>query len=237
MLYNLNAMNNKTNRLIVAFLGMVFSLVTFFSCKEKEPTDPNTNCTTCHSVLEAKEYFAFKQGSYWVYEEEITHERDSMYVTQSWIGADYDFYVKIKSLKFDFVYTYWPNYFPNAGDCSKTNSVSDKCLYVHRNKSKPLNNLGDTRSFFVNYKIGDNYGTNEWGSNCTENMLIFENIFNSYQISGYNFERTIKISESCSYHYDNQKVNLYYSKGVGIVRKELIDSNEVWNLVKYKIAL
>ncbi len=227
-------MNNKSNRLIVAFLGMAFTAGTFLSCKEK---NPNANCKNCHSVLEAKEYFAFKEGSYWVYEEETTHERDSMYVTQSWISSGYDFYVIIKSQLTDFKYTYWPTYFPQAGSCSTTGGVNSKCLFVYRNKSKPLNNLGDTRAMFINYSLGSQHGTAEVGSICNQNVVKILDIKESFNNGFKNFGFTIKLNESCSYHYDQQSVNLYYSKGVGIVRKELVDSNQVWNLVKYNIVI
>ncbi len=211
--------------------------ITIFSCKDKTPNDPTANCTTCHSVLEAKDYFAFKEGSYWVYEEETTHERDSMYVTQSSISSGYDFYVIIKSQLTDFEYTYWPINKTTGNGCINQNNVSSKCLFVFRNKSKPLNNLGDTKAMFINYNIGSQYGTSEVGSQCFENMVKVSNIMGNFNNDFFNFGYTIKINESCSYHYDQQPVNLYYSKGVGIVRKELIDSNQVWNLVKYKIAL
>ncbi len=217
-------------------------LILIYSCKDKHnstnnPSNPTpTNCDTCHSILEAKEYFAFKAGSYWVYEEETTHERDSMFVTQSWISPSYNFNCKIISQRSGFEFTYWPSYFSNAGSCSTTGGVTGKCLFVNRNKSKTLENLGDTWAMFINYNIGDEYGTNEWGSVCTENTLKICNIHDTVTIGNLTFNRTILINESCSYHYDQQPVNLYYSQGVGIVRKELIDSNQVWNLVKYKIV-
>lgn len=233
--------NTSMNHNKLPFVPFIFItslvLVFLFSCKEKEPSDPNANCTTCHSVLEAKDYFAFKQGSYWVYEEETTHERDSMYVTQSWIGADYDFYVKIKSNLSDFEYTYWPVYNSNSNNCSNQNNLNSNCLFIYRNKSRPLNNLGDTRALFINYAIGSHYGTAEVGSTCFKNNVKVLGIENQYFNGYFDFNYTLKINESCSYHYGQQPVNLYYSKGVGIVRKELIDSNQVWNLVKYKIAL
>ncbi len=232
-------MNNKSNRLIVAFLGMAFTAGTFLSCKDKKTNDPTANCTTCHSVLEAKDYFAFKEGSYWVYEEETTHERDSMYVTQSWVGTDYDFYIKIKSQLTDFEYTYWPSYYPHAGSCSETKGVTGKCLYVNRSKGKPNLLMGDLKVFFINYKIGETIITYEpYSENaCSSNMISPILELDNYAINNYTFTEIIKVNESCSYHYNQQSVNLYYSKGVGIVRKELVDSNQVWNLVKYKIAL
>lgn len=220
--------------------------ILFYSCKDKHnsknnPSNPPTptNCDTCHSILEAKDYFAFKEGSYWVFEEETTHERDSMYVTQSWISPGYDFYVKIKSQLTDFEYSYWPSYYAQAGTCSTINNVSSKCLYVNRSKGKPNLLMGDLLVFFVNYFKYDHYTTNELYSNnsCLENTITFSNIFQDYDNGNFSFGKTLKINESCSYHYGQQPVNLYYSKGVGIVRKELIDSNQVWNLVKYKIAL
>lgn len=63
---------------LIALLAFAAVFSTASSCKKKKKY-----CTgggTCRSVLEAKEFFLFKEGSWWVYEEETTHERDSQYV-------------------------------------------------------------------------------------------------------------------------------------------------------------
>ena len=139
----------------------------------------------------------------------------------------------------DYYYHYWPEYYGSTSlpSCSETELVDKKCLYVEYTKYKPGEDyLGQSQCFFVNYEIGW-YETTGSGMNyCTSNRIIFENIYENYSIAGNSFEKTIQIHEWCSVKEGNQPINNFYSKGVGLIKKELLDSNQVWNLVSYHIA-
>lgn len=223
-------------KLILYFLLFPIFIFGLLNCsKDKVPGEP-TPCATCQKVTEAKDYFAFKVGSWWVYEEETTLERDSVYVTESYIDeGGYDFNVRMFSTYQDFYYHYWPTFMSNLNGCSIYSAVSKRCLFINRSKYQFGNVLGESKCFFIKYYIGDFIYSGSDMTYCPDNKVIFENIYNEFVIDTFNFSKTIKIHELCSYIDGKQPTNYYYSKGIGIIKKEFLDSNQVWNLVNYHI--
>lgn len=221
---------------ILAFAVILIAL-SIASCKDDEPNTPSDPCTTCQSVMEAKDYFYFKMGSWWVYEEETSHERDSMYVTLSENDpSSYDFETHIKSDLTDYTYYYWPVYFSGGGNgtCSPNGTVNKRCVYVKREKGKFQNNLGNSYVFFVKYSAGDYIYTGD-ALSCPNNKLTISAIMDSLVLPNYTFSKVIRVDHECSPQEGKQPITLYYKKGVGIIKKELIDSNQVWNLMNYHI--
>ncbi len=217
------------------FLATLLLFLASSSCKDKnKKTFCEQNPGSCQSVLVAKEFFLFQEGSWWVYEEETTHERDSMYVSESMNDSNsYDFDVKIYSQLQDFNYHYSPLYI-NSTACSSSSPVSQKCIYIKRSKSKPGEYIGEDHCFFVNYKKGDFHyvAGNIFFIN---NKIIVDEIYPSYQLGSLGFSQTVKIHELSTLIEGIQPTNHYFAKNVGLVRKELLDSNQVWNLVSYHI--
>lgn len=226
-------------QLIIYPLSLVAIACLFMQCKNK--FDEKKYCvkapSDCKTVQEAKDYFAFNEGSWWVYEEETSGERDSCYVTYGSNNTSSSYFVtEIYSSYQDYSYNYYADYIEN-NICSENLPVLSRCLYVDREKGKPGEYVGHGYCFFVNYRKGDNVSINSGGgiNDCPNNSLIYEDIFSSYELGNLTFSKTIKVHELCSYIEGEQPTNHYYSKGVGIIRKELIDSNKVWNLVNYHI--
>src|SRR4051812_34053479 len=69
-------------------LGFLTALLLFAgaSCKDEDKHTKKNYCTEnpseCPNIQGVKNYFLFKEGSWWVYEEETSLERDSVYVTE-----------------------------------------------------------------------------------------------------------------------------------------------------------
>ena len=206
-------------------------------CKDKDPKPSTGECTTCQSVLEAKDYFLFKVGSWWVYEEETTHERDSMYVTEANndLGS-YGFDIRIKSALTDYEYHYWPVYNQAVKGCSLIKPVSKRCLYISRSKYTFQDFQGESDVFFVRYIVGDYMNTGSDMNYCPNNKITVGSILDTLILPNNTFQNVVRIDEDCSFVEGKQPTKFYYSKGIGIVRKEFIDSNQVWNLVNYYIA-
>jgi hypothetical protein len=222
-------------KIIVSFFLLLLFLQ---SCKDK---DTQTACEkapeTCQYLSEAKDYFAFKEGSWWVYEEETTHERDSVYVT-SFINNQSSHYFKteILSTRDSFYTRYFPADFYEGNGCSYPGPVNKRCLYVKSTKSKFQNHLGETLILFFKNQLGDYQYTGAGGVNyCSNNKIIISNILTTFN-NGFNlFNKTYEITDDCSHFENNQPVKYTFSKKVGLVKKTLVDSNETWNLVSYHI--
>lgn len=216
---------------------ILFFFLAFSSCKE-DKTMEKPYCTQnpggCQSILEAKKFFAFKLGTWWVYEEETSKVRDSVYVTDSYISeTTYDFDIRTHSTLSDYNYHYWPNYASGSNQCDTKYPVKGKCLIVDRSKYKLNDFVGQSNCFFYHCKIGD-FETC-FNTNFDNNKIIVEDIRLSFDLLDLSFDETIKIHELNTFIEGRQATNHYFSKGVGLVRKELIDSNQVWNLVSYHI--
>jgi len=209
------------------------------SCKDKDKDKKNSYCTqspgNCESVLAAKEFFLFKEGSWWVYEEETSHERDSVYVTEYVNSSSYDFDMRVKSALTDYEYHYSPFYVSGNQSCSQVNPVVGKCLYINRSKGKPGDYIGEGYCFFVNTVKGD-WAYITGNIYFENNKISVEDSFQEYDLGILHFGKTYKIHELNTRIEGIQPTNHYYSEGVGLIKKELLDSNQVWNLVSYHIA-
>jgi hypothetical protein len=220
---------------------ILFFFLAFSSCKEDKKIE-QSYCTQnpggCQSILEAKKFFAFKLGTWWVYEEETSKVRDSVYVTDSYISeTTYDFDIRTHSTLSDYNYHYWP-FYTNAQGCNLTLPLpkNKKCLYVNRSKGKQGEFVGQDYCFFVNYSIGS-FETVTGNIFFDNNKIIIDSIYDSLTLSVSTFGKTVKINEFSTRVEGIQPTNHYFSVGIGLVRKELLDSNQVWNLVNYHIEL
>jgi hypothetical protein len=217
-----------------------FFLLLFFlqACKDK---DTQTACEkapeTCQYLSEAKDYFAFKEGSWWVYEEETTHERDSVYVT-SFINnaSSHYFKTKLLSVRDSFETWYFPADFYEGNGCSYPGPVNKRCLYIRKIKAKFQNHLGETTIMFFKNNIGEYLYTGGGLSICEYNKITITNIWETYPLGNLNFNKVIEVSEDCTHFEGDQPVKFVFAKGVGLIKKTLVDSNETWNLVSYHIA-
>ncbi len=235
-------MQLSTHSVIQFFIPITSVILMTVSCKPKPSVEPNY-CTTspggCNSVLIAKEFFLFKPGSWWVYEEEYSGVRDSMYVYSYYDSDGYDFDVRIKSALDNFEYHYWPEYNanPNDNQCDPVAPVAKKCMNIKRSKGitgSPGVSLGDSRCMFFQYNLHDSvYSGN---LNYSNNFIHITSIMDEFDLGTFSFNVTIKVHDPHDKHCRDYPTNHYFSKGVGLVKLELLDTTETWNLVNYYIA-
>lgn len=218
--------------LIVTLLTGIFC--TSSSCHHKKKATYCSGSGTCRSVLEAKDFFLFKQGTWWVYEEENTHLRDSQYVYEYNNTSGYDFDMRVHSTLEGYDYHFWPDFAEAAPTaCSENEPVSGICLWIYRSKGKSADYLGQSECFFISYNLGDYlYSPNQHFSN---NKITVTEIMSNYNVNGQNHNNVVKINENCTITEGFQSTNHYFARNVGLIKKELIDSNQVWNLVNYHI--
>ncbi len=228
----------KTIFTLSAFATLVVTLAV--SCKPKP--GENNYCSSpasgCNSVMVAKEFFLFKPGSWWVYEEEYSGVRDSMYVLNYVNGTDYNFLMEIKSSLDDFEYRYWPEYNgqPNDMMCSTTEPIGKKCMNIKCSKGisgSPGVSLGEGRCMFFQYNLKDSIPC--YSAPFESNFIRITAIVSSISISGFNFGETVKVNNKRDFQNNLHNTNHYFSKGVGLVKLEFVDITETWNLVNYHI--
>ncbi len=207
------------------------------ACKDKPKPNEPAPCTSCETRMETKKYFLFDVGSWWVYKEETTHEKDSIYVVASANDpATPNFDVEYYSPYQDFYYHFYPiiTVSTQTSGCSDNGLSTKKCIYIKKEKIRPNIFVREELSFFSQfYKGAETPVPNIYYS---DNKLIFEEIYSNYSLPSLSFGQTLKVHIEHSQLENDSPVNHYYVKGVGLIRKEIIDSNQVWNLVDYHVT-
>ncbi len=217
---------------------VIIVLAILFSCKKDKTTQDNCDCgagDVCEPIEDIKRYFDFKIGSWWVYEEETSGIRDSVYVFQQWDNSNtYEFDVRTYSVHYDYQYHYWPESAQSSpGDCPNQGAICKRCLKVKRSIFIPSVLVHEAPCFIFIPSVGEyDYAFN---STFSENLITIDSLMDSYTIGSTTFGQTVRIHELKNYVEGNQSTNHYFSQDVGLIRKELLDSNEVWNLVNYYI--
>jgi hypothetical protein len=217
------------------YILLVLCTLILLGCKKDEPSScQETGNENCEDIQNVKHFFYFKVGSYWVYEEETSGDLDTVYVTEaSENPTNYDFDVRMYSTDQDYYYHFWPDNVSGINGCSTNGIICKWCTTVKRSKYKPGDFVAEAKCFIFIPEVGQS--TINWTVQYPSNKFYTESIDSIYSIGSLNFERTIKIFEEHSYMDDYQPTNHFFSENVGLVRKELIDSSKIWNLVNYYI--
>ncbi len=221
---------------LLLFLSFAVTVLFIPSCnKDKTPcTTCPTGGTDCEDIQNVKNFFAFKVGSWWVYEEETSGVRDSVYVTEYQNDpSNYNFDVRVYSSYQDYYYHYWPVFASGAQSCNESGVICKWCVTIERSKYRPGDFVHQGNCFLFIPKIGS-YSTTS-NPVFPGNKIFISNVDNNFTINNLEFNRTVKVYELNSFMEGQQPTNHYFSENVGLIRKELLDSNQVWNLVNYHI--
>ena len=237
----LSTLNPKPNLLIVKKLLLVFSfLLLLFSCKKDPPIPSIPFCEEfpdeCVDVREVKDYFCFKIGSYWVYEEENSGKSDSVFVTET--SSDPEsvvFSTELYSTYDGYEYRFWTT---GVRPEVKNNQAkkSEWSTTVYRNKGKPGDYVAKGECFIFYPVVGlwsYSYGGAYIGY---DNVLEIEDVFTEYKVNKENFKNVVKVTEEHTAIEESQPTVHYFSPNIGLIKKELLDSNQIWNLVDYRIV-
>ena len=102
-------------------LAGLFLMTLFSTCKKDNNPAPMC-CPHDTTFVAMKEWVFFKEGSWWIYEEENTGEKDSVYVYESLINDDveaFKYWSTSTWYENDFIYEHDPNWLGgrNVSDC------------------------------------------------------------------------------------------------------------------------
>ena len=70
----------------------------------------------------------------------------------------------------------------------------------------------------------------------SSDYVTYQNYYNVFSVKSQNFSATQKWTNYTSNCDDDQNTNYYIAKNIGIVRREQLDSNRTWNLIRYNIV-
>ncbi len=216
-------------------LLFAFVLLLVTSCKKDPPTSYcSENPGACVDVRDVKDYFYFKIGSYWVYEEETSGERDSVYVIETASDPTSVLFGTTKYSTYDgYDYRYWTK---GVSSSVKNNVArkSEKTTRVVSAKFKSGDYVAEATCFLF-YPVTGLWTYSYGGTGIVENVLIVDTVYNNLSIEDMTFNDVVCIKEEHTVIEESQPTVHYYSPKIGLVKKELLTDNEVWNLVKYHI--
>jgi len=209
---------------------ILFLSFALFACKKKDE-----DFQPCDYLQDLTAYSFFKKGTYWVYKDSATSAQDCVFV---YFDTVYSYHHKGNPLVKEGDYNFW--------DCRAHSSFDGYNYYYQidmgfygsngvigtwRKRTKPTNYVGTTFLMSNIFEEGSYIGayTSPGGIYCRG----FSQHFNMHST---NFYTVVKFEDTKNASEFSCRTFFYIGKNIGIVRKEIVDSNKVWNLIRYKIV-
>ena len=220
----------KTLIQLILFTSLLL-LLQAVSCKRPDDKKLDCNNNTMQLPQMAKDYFLFKDGSYWVYKNTITQQQDSFYVTDfKNLTGDNTQYKYGNTLKRCYeMYEYK----------MKGNLIGGmKCVSY---PNFPNNDLQfATQTFFI-----DEYNNKITGQQYSKFTFIGDSLLRSDFVLGSTINLLDSLGVSGKFYYNiisQRNANLgidyakvsYYAKNIGLI-KFTTNDNQTYELIKYHI--
>ncbi len=221
------------------------------ACKPDKPKDP---ITITYKLGEVKDYMVFKPGTYWVYQNDITGEIDSQWVTSSQVGEysqkgteEYSRHITLKQEFFEMYIA--TNFIDGYGDNprwkvsswgQKVNAYpSPDYAYVAR-KTKTANKTGGTAEVYRKP-----YYT-------TSNYPVYQiSLLTNYELNGSTYD-TVRVfhvgADRCGFQSKiptaDGKSDYYFAKNYGLIKLYNMSFkasngtpiNQTWSLIRKNIV-
>ncbi len=215
-------------------------LMCFTQCKKDVAPTPitYTNYTPNQTI---KDYCIFKTGTYWVYKDSTSGKLDSVWVYHYNQTTD-----TFKKTQTDIYYCPVYLYRTFSSKYRSNNYVEFNTAFeVNENLNLIYESVIDSTGFIGMYvKAFSPFTINRQQGEGIDVCTLEQNIDSLFGIGGNKFKSVLKYTHTQDYsnyyfinyqHFEN-KTNTYFAPHIGMVRKEVPDSNIVWNLIRYHIV-
>lgn len=220
---------------LIYLLFLCACLTSCTQCKKKQPEPEIGFKAPVNADLYAYAYF--KPGTYWVYQDSISGILDSVYVTFANKGTYTNGDAEVAQGYYRGTFSWFSCDAISSYDHYKYQNWMDQSYEV--NGSAPTVNReryimpgsGNKNGKTINIAIislGNSLGV-------SSDYVTYQNYYNVFSVKSQNFSATQKWTNYGSNCDDDQNTNYYITKNIGIVRREQIDSNRTWNLIRYHI--
>ncbi len=217
------------------FFYIIFlSLFLIVACKKKKEDD---EVIPCRNFQDLQSFSYFKKGSYWIYKDSAGSSLDCVYVfndtnyiyhNPGWgiiKEGDYQFYSNSLYSYFDgdqYFYKIDYGYYGSNGQVG---------TWRERRKQTPNGYNGTT---FLMYNIFEEGSfINPWTS---PGEVYYKGSYDTIRIEGIVYKNIAKFFDNHNASEKNESpTNFWVAKNIGIIRKEILDSNKIWNLIRYNV--
>jgi len=110
--------------------------------------------------------------------------------------------------------------------------------YIERAKTKPGDYVGGSYIGMFYPIVGDSLFNFLGGASSSPKfigILKILNIHSNYSVLNETFLNVIEIKDQYNIVENSQPTTHFYPEGVGLIKKELIDSNQTWLLIDYNV--
>jgi hypothetical protein len=214
-------------------------------CKHPKPDDPKPPLPFRHCPKELLDYVIFQPGTYWVYEDSATGKFDSVWVTAFEHDTAYAQFLNDDRLQKgdEFHMLYKTSYFKEYNQLIIHLSYDIKSPDIYPSWSAVVFN---TNIFGISGQGGlftTPFPFNEVGQGALDpidtlhfapdysELMIFSNFIDSVLYINHRLT-SLKSTEEFGL---GRRCKQYFRRNIGIVRYELPDSNQVWNLKRYNL--
>lgn len=222
----------KTLKTILYFSLLALSTFILQSCK---PDDIGKTYGP-YTLGEAREYLDFKPGSWWVYQNNKSGLFDTLILknisisTRRFEGKNIlikdmvGFLIYSTTTKYEYsYYTLTPN-----PDAKPEILERVKFIDIIHGKSKPGDYHGEAIPFFFPF---DSTRKASLGVGET-NFIGTDSIF---VIKGNEFKKIRKFQQTQDPCWDGWTVKYYWAKDVGLIRKENVNKQDIWDLINFHV--
>lgn len=232
---NLNNIKFKSMKKITYLLFVCICLTGCKQCKKKQPEPDKGYSSPVNTDL--YDYAYFKPGTYWVYQDSISGILDSVYIIYANNGVYTNGDTEVEQGYYRGTFYWFKCDAISSYDHYKYENWMDQSWEV--NGSVPVVN----REKFIMPGSGFNFGQTIHtaityiGKTLYVSLdhVTYQNYYNVFSVKTQTFASTQKWTNYGSNCDDNQNTNYYIAKNIGIVRREQLDSNRTWNLIRYHI--
>lgn len=231
----LNEIKNTTMKRLVYILLVCVCLTGCQTCKKKQPEPDSGFSSPVNTDLYAYAYF--KPGTYWVYQDSISGILDSVYITYANSGTYTNGDAEVAQ-----------GYYRGTFSWFKCDAISSYDHYKYQNWMDQSYEVTSNTPVVKRVRIQMPNSFSNGGTNI--NMAIvpigktlyvqldyvnYQSYYDLFSVKTHVFAATQKWFNFNSNCDDDQNTNYYIAKNIGIVRREQLDSNRTWNLIRYNI--
>lgn len=225
-----------------AKMFLLLSVPCFFmlSCrKDPKPTGGSgTNYGFVPVPQNLMDYAYFKPGTWWVYQDSVSGKIDSVYVSSSSTGYDtidandnlgYTGIFGWFNLRYYNSYGFYYNQYCHTSYGTNTPRVP---VYFYKASSQYNSTQGILMT--SRFVVGDYIYVS--GSNSQQGILRCEGTFDSLWILNNKFINVVTFYNSVQKVEKDNRTITFFAKNIGLIKKQLLDSNQNWQLIKYNIV-
>jgi hypothetical protein len=232
---NLNNIKITAMKKLAYLLFISICLTGCQKCKKKQPEPDAGFNSPVNTDLYAYAYF--KPGTYWVYQDSITNILDSVYVTYANNGTYTNGDAEVAQGYYRGTFNWFKCEMISSYDHYKYQNWMDQSYEV--NGSIPVAN----REKYIMPGSGSNFGKTVHVAitsigqqiSAYPDYVYYKKFYNNITINDslfYNVQKWLNMHSIIDYE---QNTYYYIAKNIGIIRREQLDSNRTWNLIRYNI--